>query len=185
MFSDELIDVVENKKEENTVGQILKRMIDGEPMNIDPLTEIPNPKMKLYGFLWTFESSFFDTQEGLIEYIKTHNTQFGSICVIEYLGQVAGRSDVIRLTYKSGKSAFYTPCDEYGYGIYNYERNVYRGEFIWEYNHGNISEIYSAFRDRGIVFENDIYAKISERNRKIMNMFEEYRKGLILTKKIN
>ena len=183
MFSDELIDAVENKKEENEVGKIIKRMCDGEPKNINPLTEIPEPQMRLYGFSGVFKSAFFDTEEELIEYVKTHNTEFGSICVVEYLGNVAGRSDVIRLTYKSGKSVLYTSVNEDGYGIYNNERSIYRGEFVWEYNHGSISDVYSAFRDRGIVFEDDTYAKITERNRRLFEMFEECRRGPILTKK--
>lgn len=183
MFSDELIDAVESKKEENEVGKIIKRMCDGEPKNINPLTEIPEPQMRLYGFSGLFKSAFFDTEEELIEYVKTHNTELGSICVVEYLGNVAGRSDVIRLTYKSGKSVLYSSVNEDGYGIYNNERSIYRGEFVWEYNHGSISEMYSAFRDRGIVFEDDTYAKIAERNRIIFEMFEEHRRVPILTKK--
>lgn len=183
MFSDELIDAIESKKEENEAGKIIKRICDGEPKNITPLTEIPEPQMRLYGFSGAFKSAFFDTEEELIEYVKTHNTQFGSICIMEYLGNVAGRSDVIRLTYKSGKSVLYTSVNEDGYGIYNNERSIYRGEFVWEYNHGSISEMYSAFRDRGIVFEDDTYAKIAERNRRIFEMFEEHRRGPVLTKK--
>lgn len=173
MFSGELIDAVESKKQENEVGKIIKRMFDGEPKNINPLTEIPEPQMRLYGFWGAFKSAFFDTEQELIEYVKTHNTQFGSICIMEYLGNVAGRSDVIRLTYKSGKSVLYTSVNEDGYGIYNNERSIYRGEFVWEYNHGSIRKMYSAFRDRGIVFEDDTYAKIDEYYRKIMAMCEE------------
>lgn len=183
MFSDELIDVVENKKEENKMGKLLKKFVDGKPKNVNPLTKIPEPQMRLYGFSGAFNSAFFDTEAELIEYVKTHDTQFGSICVMDYLGNVADRSDVIRLTYKSGKQVLYTSVDEDGYGIYNNERSIYRGEFVWEYNHGSISEMYSAFRDRGIVFEDDTYAKIAEKNRRLFEMFEEHRRGPILTKK--
>lgn len=45
--------------------------------------------------------------------------------------------------------------------------------------------MYSAFRDRGISFENDIYAKISERNKNLLSLLEQNRKGPILTKKRN
>ena len=183
LFSNELINILNSKKDEPQWD--MKRYVDGDPKNINPLTEIPEPQMRLYGFYGAFKSSFFDTEEELIEYVKTNNTQFGSICVMEYLGNVAGKSDVIRLTYKSGKSVLYTSVNEDGYGIYNNERSIYRGEFIWEYNHGSISEMYSAFRDRGIVFEDDTYAKIAERNKRLFEMFEEHRKGPILTKKKN
>lgn len=43
--------------------------------------------------------------------------------------------------------------------------------------------MYSAFRDRGITFENDIYGKIEERNRKIFEMINNNEKGPVLTKK--
>ena len=129
--------------------------------------------MRLYGFSGVFKSAFFDTEAELIEYFKSHNTQFGSICVMDYLDNVAGCSDVIRLTYKSGKQVLYTSVDEDGYGKYNHERSIYSGEFVWEYNHGSIREMYSAFRDRGIVFEEDTYAKIDGYYKKIMDMCEE------------
>ena len=105
--------------------------------------------------------------------VKNHNTDFGDVCVIDYLGNVAGRSDVIRKTYKSGKSKLYAACDEDGYAIYNFERSTYRGEFVWEYNHGSIREMYSAFRDRGISFENDIYDEIDKRHQKILELCRE------------
>ena len=173
IFSDELIETLDNKNETSTAGKILKKMCDGEPKNVNPLTEIPEPQMRLYGFSGAFNSEYFDTEKELIEWIKNHNTNFGDICVIDYLGKVAGRSDVIRKTYKSGKSKLYTACDEDGYGIYNFERSTYCGEFVWEYNHGNIREMYSAFRNRGISFEDDIYDEIDKRNQKILELYRE------------
>ena len=173
MFSDDLLNVIDGKKDSNKTTTIFKKMVDGEPKNIDPLKEIPEPQMRLYGFSGAFKSAFFDTEEELIEYVKNHNTDFGNICIIEFLGNVAGQSDVIGEIYRSGRKVLYTAVDEDGYGIYNRERSRYRGEFVWEYNHGNIREMYSAFRDRGIIFEDDVYAKIDERNQKILKMCRE------------
>ena len=170
MFSDELIETLETKEEDNSIGDILKIFCDGEPKNVNPLTEIPEPQMRLYGFSGAFNSAYFDTEKELIEWVKNHDTDFGDVCVIDYLGKVAGRSDVIRKTYKSGKSNLYVACDEDGYGIYNFERSTYRGEFVWEYNHGSLREIYSAFRDRGISFENDIYDEIDKRHQKVLEL---------------
>lgn len=173
MFSDELIETLETKEEDNSIGDILKRFCDGEPKNVNPLTEIPEPQMRLYGFSGAFNSAYFDTEKELIEWVKNHDTDFGDVCVIDYLGKVAGRSDVIRKTYKSGKSNLYVACDEDGYGIYNFERSTYKGEFVWEYNHGSLRKIYSAFRDRGISFENDIYDEIDKRHQKILELYRE------------
>ena len=182
MLADGLVEALE--KEGNAAGQILKRMFNGEPKNINPLTEIPEPKMRLYGFSGAFNSAFFDTKEELVEWLKTNKPKYGSVCVLEYLGTVAGRSDVIRITCKGNKPMLYAACDEDGYGIYNEERSFYRGEFVWEYNHGDLSDEYAAFRDRGIVFENDIYQKIDERNKRLMALFEETNKeGLTRTRK--
>lgn len=154
-------------------ASIMKRRCDGEPVNKNPLTEIPTPQMVLYGFSGVFKSAYFDTKVELEEYIKTNDTSFGSTCVIEYLGSVAGRSDVIRSTSKNRKPILLTVCDRDGYGIYNEERSIYCGEFIWEYNNGDIKDMYFAFRDRGIVFENDIYGKPPEQDRKLLQMGRE------------
>lgn len=154
-------------------ASIMKRMCDGEPVNKNPLTEIPTPQMVLYGFSGAFKSAYFDTEEELEEYVKTHDTSFGGTCVIEYLGNVAGRSDVIRTTSKNRKPMLLTVCDRDGYGIYNEERSIYRGEFVWEYNNGDIKDMYSAFRDRGIVFEDDIYGELAEQDRKLLQMCRE------------
>ncbi len=53
--------------------------------------------MRLYGFSGAFYSAYFDKEEELKEWVKTHNTNFGDIVVIDYLGHVAGRDDVIRM----------------------------------------------------------------------------------------
>lgn len=183
IFSDELIKTLKNKKVENTTGEKLKRMFNGEPKNINPLTSIPESQMRLYGFQGFLNSAYFDTEEELIDWVKNNNTKFGSICIIDYLGEVAGCTDVIRATYKNGDSNLYVACDYDGYGIYNSERSIYKGEFVWEYNHGSISEMYDAFRTRGIVFTDDIYKKIDESNMKLMTMFKDNKQKLLTKKK--
>lgn len=59
LFSDELIGVIESKKNEDNMGKLLKKFVDGEPKNVNPLTEVPEPKMRLYGFSGAFASAFF------------------------------------------------------------------------------------------------------------------------------
>lgn len=161
MFSEDISHAIDRKKDENATASIFKRMVDGEP------------KMRLYGFLGVFKSSFFDTEEELIEYIKNHDTTYGDACVIEFLGNVANCSDVIRIIYRNGKKVLCTAEDEDGYKIYNHERSIYRGEFIWEYRHGSIRKMYSAFREREITFDNDVYGKIDAQNQKFMQKCRE------------
>ena len=43
--------------------------------------------------------------------------------------------------------------------------------------------MYSAFRVRGIVFEEDNYAEIESKNRKMYENLDQNRKGPVLTKK--
>lgn len=127
-------------------------------MNLEEYSRMSETdQMILYGFSGAFESVYFDTELELEAYAKTHDTSFGGKCVIEYLGNVAGRSDVIRITFKNCKPMLLTACDGEGYGIYNEERSIDCGEFVWEFTNGDIKDMYSAFRDRGIVFEDDIY----------------------------
>lgn len=161
--------VLHDKQLIKCYAKSLKRIIDGNPVNKDPLTDMPEFKMRLYGF----QDTFFDTEDELIEYVKNHNSTVDNVCVIDFLGDVAGQSDVIRITSKSGKQILYTVVDEDGYGIYNQERSIYKGEYVWEYNYGSISKMYSAFRDRGIIFEDDVYSKIDKRNQKVLKMCRE------------
>lgn len=85
---------------------------------------------------------------------------------------LAGRSDVISKS-NSEISMLYTAVDEDGYGLYNNKRSIYCGEFIWEYNYGSIRELYKPFKEKGIVFENDVYGKIDESNQHILKYFRE------------
>lgn len=158
-----------NKININKVRISIKKLIDGEPHNINPLKEIPDPFMRLYG---TY-GNYFDTFEEAINYCKKNNISTDKIHILDYLGNVAERNDVIRKTYMNGNFILYTAVDEDGYGIYNYERSIYNGKFIWEYVHGNIKEMYIPFRDRGIIFKNDIYDKIEETDKRILKMVKK------------
>ena len=174
-----------NEDDMAEVGAIMKRMFDGEEKNINPLKEIPDQKMRLYGFRGAFMKSIFcDTKKEPKKKLKGVNPLFGgSIQIFDYLGEVAGCKDVIRVTDMNGNSNLYVAVDEDGYGIYNEERSIYRGEYIWEYSYGSIEDIYSAFRERGIVFEHDIYTEIAERHSRLMDMLKSDSHPLLTKKK--
>ncbi len=131
------------------------------------IKKIPASQMRLYRFKENLEKSiYFSTKEELLEYSKTHKTRFNNT-TIDYLGDVAGRSDVILLSYENSNPLLcgvflYSAVDEHGYVIYNPERSYYTGNNVWEYVNGNIRDMYDAFRDRGIIFKDDVYAKIDE-----------------------
>ena len=79
IFSNETIELFKNNQNKNSSISKIKKMIDGEPKNVNPLTEIPKSQMRLYGFSGAFYSAYFDTEEELKEWVKTHNTDFGDI----------------------------------------------------------------------------------------------------------
>ena len=144
------------------------RMIDGEPVNIDPLPELPIPEMRLY----FVDNNYFESIDELLMYCRINRISTKGLNIIDYYRNLAGRSDVIRKS-NSQTSMLYTAVDENGYGLYNNKRSIYRGEFIWEYNHGSIRNLYMPFKEKGIVFENDVYGKIDERNHHILKYCRE------------
>ena len=144
------------------------RMIDGEPVNIDPLPELPIPEMRLY----FVDNNYFESIDELLMYCRINRISTKGLNIIDYYRNLAGRSDVIRKS-NSQTSMLYTAVDEDGYGLYNNKRSIYRGEFIWEYNHGSIRNLYMPFKEKGIVFENDVYGKIDERNHHILKYCRE------------
>ena len=147
----------------------LTKFIDGEPKNINPLIEIPMPEMKLYGIY----GNYFDTPEELENHCIINCIPLDDYHILEYIRHVAGRSDVIKKTNKNGKILFYSSVDEDGYAMYNNERSIYRGEFIWEYCYGQIRDFYTPFRKKGIVLENDIYAKADDTMKRILKYCEK------------
>lgn len=140
--------------------------MNGEYVNKDPLTNVPNPEMRLYGISGTY----FNTKEELKYYCISRGFPMNLAYALEYIRNFAGRSDVIRETNIDGKCKYYVAIDEDGYGVYNYDRSVYKGKFTWEFEYGSIKEMYSAFRDRGVEFEKDVYGKISEKKEQFLEM---------------
>ena len=80
--------------------------------------------------LFIVHGNFFDTKEELKSYCKKNKITLNDVLVIEYLGNIAGRSDVIRTINYEGRTMLYTAVDRDGYGMYNHERSFYCGKFI-------------------------------------------------------
>ena len=159
---------IQDKEFVKKVGSSITRMIDGEPVNINPLPEIPMPEMRWY----SINKNYFESIEELLMYCRINRISTEGLNVLDYYRTLAGRNDIIRKS-NSKTSMLYTAVDEDGYGLYNNERSIYRGEFIWGYNHGSIRELYKPFKEKGIVFEDDIYGKIDERNQHILKYCRE------------
>lgn len=152
----------ESKFMKNIYSQIIE-IRDGEPINKNPLSEIPEPDMRLY----SIGNNYFESINELKKYCrKNHKTSKG-LTVLDYYKNLAGGSDVIR-KQNNKTSIMYTAVDEDGYGLYNNKRSIQKGKFIWEYNYGNIRNLYKPFKERGIDFVIDVYGKIDERNQRIL-----------------
>ena len=113
-------------------------------VNINPLKDIPKSLIRLYGFTGVYQNIYFNTEEELNEYINNHSTVYGDVCILDYLGNVAGFNNVIRKTYDDGYFVLYSQVEENKYAIYNYEKSAILGKYIWNYVDGNLNEEYNA-----------------------------------------
>lgn len=118
-------------------------------------------KMILYGY----KTDFFDTEEELKEYCILNQLPINASFTVEYIGNMFGMNDVIRKTIRKCNPIYCAAFEKDGYAVYNEEKSNSENDDVWEYRYGSISEIYSAFREHGIVFENDIYGKLEKNNK--------------------
>jgi len=156
--------------ESSNVSELLiRRFVDGEPVNKNPLTKIPESEMKLYTVHGVLSGEYFDDISEFNSYINSNNNLNScDVGTVEYLRECAGKCDVIKFTsFLNGMVSFYAMGDQYGYCMYNNERSIYRGECTWEYFHGTLCHAYRNFRDRGIVFEDDMYPRIERKNKQL------------------
>ena len=160
--------IQDNEFMEKVHSKIIE-IIDGEPVNKNPLSEIPEADMRLY----SIGNDYFESIDELLKYCrKNHKTSEG-LTILDYYKNLAGRSDVIRVQ-NNKTSIMYSAVDEDGYGLYNNKRSIYKGKFIWEYNYGSIRSLYKPFKERGIDFVIDVYGKIDERVEKRLKYFKEH-----------
>lgn len=156
--------LINNKKSEMILSKfnLIEKIEQKGECNKESFIKLPNSKMKLYAFMGIINKVFFDTEEELNEYIRFKENDFGRAAIIDYLGAMAGRQDVVRVEYPNGETKFITAIDLDGYAIYNKEKSVQEQKPVWEFEYGDIREIYIAFKDRGISFANDLYKKEEE-----------------------
>lgn len=127
------------------------------------------PEMRLY----SIENAYFETKEAMGEYAAMEGLDVSKSYIVEYVRSYAGRSDVIRKIDSEGNVLHFRTADDEGYGIYNRERSNREQRFIWEFSEGSIADMYAAFRERGIVFEDDFYGKLEEKNKKFLELCQQ------------
>ncbi len=119
------------------------------------------PEMRLYGV----DDNYFETIDELLRYCRQKRLSTQKLTLLDYYRNFFGYKDVIRKA-NSSTSIFYAASDEESFVWYGDELNMH-GE-NWLFSHGQIRSLYKPFRDHGIVFEDDIYARESEKNQHIM-----------------
>lgn len=164
-----LIENLGNKKEEVDEALVKAFGPDAQPREIKEYPELDVKASKAEMVIFGVNGEYFKSSDEANDYIKRENIKDAKLNILEYIRTYAGRSDVIHKTYDDGMEVYLCAVDEDGYGIYNRERSNREGEFSWEFSEGSIAETYAVFRDAGITFENDIYAKIADDKRR----FEE------------
>ena len=133
--------------------------------------ELPESQMRLYAFLERFDAIPFDTEKDLTEYVRSSQEPFQNVCAVDYLGDFAGRNNVVKIIYLDGR---YTLCTatkgESGVNLHHDVLNVQKsktaGEPIWEVDNWGLKTIYEEFRNKGFIpYENDPYTKMIRSNR--------------------
>lgn len=119
------------------------------------------PEMRLYGV----DENYFESIDELLKYCRQNQLSTQWLIVLDYYRNFYDHKDVIRKT-NSEISMFYAISNERGYVWYSDELNM--DDENWEFNHGQIRSLYKTFRDHGIIFEDDVYAKESEKNQHIL-----------------
>lgn len=112
--------------------------------------------IKLFAFIGLHESRYFDTKKKLEEYLNNNNDIQGNICTIEYIGTFHDQDDVIKIT-DTNSIGLYSIIDNNGYIKYNEDESIINKKNVWEYNYGNIFEMYFELKKRGVKFKKDIY----------------------------
>lgn len=137
-------------------------------------SKISKPSMRLYVTSGLTSSKFFDSKEELKEYISNNASGMTWISIIEHYEYLAGRSDVI-VKYENGQRPILkVVLDELTYAVYNPKRSIEEKNFIWEYVDGTLEEEYSAFRERGIIFKDDIYLKVDRDVEVLRKLWQKY-----------
>jgi len=174
------------KIEEEKEGDVDSRedeLLEESPKMRHESLKVPDSKKKLYAFIGG-QSEFFDSRNELDEFLEKMDTGkwFGNVMEIDYLGRMADREDVIRFINSSGEVRYCSVVDTDGYAVYQSEKSILEKKFIWNFEYGDLRNVYEAFQSRGILLENDVYKNLDECNQSCVLPDIPKKKQLILDK---
>ncbi len=159
---------VRNKDFSKKSAILMKKIFGEESINSNPLKNIPNYEMRLY----FINGNYFEFMDDAINYCRANNMSKKRLIILDYFREFAGFSDVIRRK-DCNTEKFFSVVNEDNFCVYNNEKSICCGEFIWENKDGNIREMYEPFRKNGIVFEDDIYLKQDKKMQRILSLCKE------------
>ena len=155
-----------------------------ESMNLDKVNEInneiviedgnelvmnnePESKLRIYAIINSFKNICFDKEEKMLKYMKYKKNYGGEKVIIDYLGNMFGRVDVIKVTYSDDSVKYFSLENDLGYVVYN------QNKMVWEYEYGELKDIYNEIKRLGIKLENDVYGRIDELYASVSDKFVE------------
>ena len=155
-----------------------------ESMNLDKVNEINNEiviedgnelvinnesesKLRIYAIINAFQNICFDKEEKMLKYMKYKKNYGGEKVIIDYLGNMFGRVDVIKVTYSDDSVKYFSLENDLGYVVYN------QNKMVWEYEYGELKDIYNEIKRLGIKLENDVYGRIDELYASVSDKFVE------------
>lgn len=150
----------------------LKKLLNQKKKGIKTFLEVPEPKMRLYAFYSTNNKYFFTTEDEFILYARANYQKYNRIFIVEYLGKFAGKQDVIKLVDSSGGYNICTPSFD-GYEFYEEKKSLEKGKAVWNFHYGSLEDIYTEFKNRGIILEEDIYQKIDDCRKKFYKKYQK------------
>lgn len=164
-FITSLFDSNQNADNQSTTTENTVSLMESSLANFIKNNSI-EPEMRLYGV----DEIFFETMDELLKYCRQNQCSTQHLVVLDYYRNFYDHKDVIRKT-NSEISMFYAIANEHSFVWYGDELNMF--DENWVFSHGQISSLYKPFREHGIVFEDDIYAKDAERNQHILKYCRE------------
>ena len=128
-----------------------------EKISIEKLVNYEKPDVVLY----CVSNSCFFTEKDLEMYCKNNNISTKKAYTIEYYKSFAFRSDVLKINGK-----YYAAVDEDGYGVFDSDKSIHHGEYLWNFEYGSLRTEYEFLKNIGIILEDDVYGKIDEKNKR-------------------
>ena len=129
--------------------------------NILKFFPIPPSQKRLYGVEGLFHCVLFNTQEELYKWMENHELEEGVEMTLDYVGDFAGYSDVLVVSYGEEFTDIISSSGENAYCLFDSYSSAQLKIPIWLTHYGSsvIEDMYSALKRSGITLENDIYAK--------------------------